>query len=216
MSGGIALDALLAQTRQNVAAAAPVPPAASPAPAPAGAGLAGLLGTAAASASPASAGALAGLLGGAAAASDQHAAAALAAQVSNPAERGAVAPPAPPATLAADLAAPTDPTYADARERAASERERKITTLYIDCAPEGAHVVYASDIVREATAELAAGGMLHWRCVDFGKGAGLLAQAVARRIRHADRVVLWTSSDGERACLDAFIAAAENIVRGRP
>lgn len=201
---GMALDALLAQTRQNVAAAAPVQPAATPAAQP-----------------PTNA--LAGLLQPAAAASAQHAAAALAASVSNPHERGlpagvdlqgqpATTAAAAPATLAAELAAPKDPTFAPTLT---GDAERKITTLYVDCYPEGQHVVHASDIVREAIAELAAGGMQHWRCVDFGKGQGLLSLAVARRIRNADRVVLWTASDAERACLDAFIAQADNIVRGR-
>jgi hypothetical protein len=94
--------------------------------------------------------------------------------------------------------------------------EPPITTLYLNCAPtRRTNAVQASDLIHDAERELRNGGCLDFRLVDFGKGKGLLAAAVAKRIRHADAVVLWTDTDAGAACADVFAAAAAEVVRGR-
>lgn len=134
---------------------------------------------------------------------------------------GESGPAAPAPTAGGEAPAPSPPPRRgrrkasdDAQSTPAAPSGPRIGTLYIDAAPDGERVVYAYDLVAEAHAAILAGGAGDYRTVDFGKGRGLLAAEVRRRLESTAAVVLWTRNDAEASCVDVFLAAADRVVRG--
>lgn len=134
---------------------------------------------------------------------------------------GESGPAAPAPTAGGDAPAPSPPPRRgrrkasdDASSTPAPTSGPRIGTLYIDAAPDGERVVYAYDLVAEAHAAILAGGAGDYRTVDYGKGRGLLAAEVRRRLESTAAVVLWTRNDAEASCVDVLLGAADRVVRG--
>jgi hypothetical protein len=152
------------------------------------------------------------------------------------------APPAPPADAsAAPQAAPAPAVGAEAPKRSsrkkvdaaaalASSEPRKVTdppekvigVLYVDCGPVGAaaaQVVDASLFVSKAKSLLAEGGIADWRYVEYGEGAGKLAEAVGAVIdfvvqQGAIEAVRFDTGTAESVVtLFEFVSRARVVVR---
>lgn len=98
-------------------------------------------------------------------------------------------------------------------------------TLYVDCAPVkgGTNIENAADRIAYVMREFAtATGLSHYKLgqgeeLGFGRGTALFAEGVARDLiarPPSGDVVISTSSNESRDCLQAFFAAATVVVQG--
>lgn len=125
------------------------------------------------------------------------------------------------------------PTEADTSPRPATETSApvKLSTggegakagyvLYVDCYPVNRECLPGFEIARAAAAALAVAGVADWRAASYQEGRGALAvQVKALLDKHnaspvpRKAIIVDTSSEAERACLDLFLAGAANVVRG--
>lgn len=95
---------------------------------------------------------------------------------------------------------------------------RKKTTLYLDCTPTkgGAKVVDASEMIDRAMASLTSP---HYKCEDYGKGAGFFAAALKTLIEKEglpENVFLSLGTGEGRDACQTFISFADVVVRGMP
>jgi hypothetical protein len=93
--------------------------------------------------------------------------------------------------------------------------------LYVDCYPINRECLPGHEVVRQAAAALAVAGVADWRAASYQEGRGALAVQVkaildAHNASPVPRkaIIVDTSSEAERACLDLFLAGAANVVRG--
>lgn len=93
--------------------------------------------------------------------------------------------------------------------------------LYVDCYPVNRETLPGYEIVRQAAAALSVAGVVDWRAASYQEGRGALATQVkalldAHNASPVPRkaILVDTSSEAERACLDLFLAGAANVVRG--
>jgi hypothetical protein len=126
---------------------------------------------------------------------------------------------------------PAFPQPAAAAPTPAAQPAQRVYTLLIDAAVlEGANSSSAAAIVNAAHNELRRGEVDQhnrpipdFRMIDYGRGGGVLStyarQGIAALIAagqiHAGTVLeLNTANEAERACLDAFLAFAQTVIRG--
>lgn len=93
--------------------------------------------------------------------------------------------------------------------------------LYVDCYPVNRECLPGYEIIRQAAAALSVAGVTDWRAASYTEGRGALAVQVkaildAHNAGPVPRkaILVDTSSEAERACLDIFLAGAANVVRG--
>lgn len=125
------------------------------------------------------------------------------------------------------------PTEADTSPRPAAEQVApvKLSTggegasagyvLYVDCYPVNRDCLPGFEIVRQAAAALSVAGVTDWRAASYQEGRGALAVQVGKLLAAHNAspvprraILVDTSSEAERACLDLFLAGAANVVRG--
>lgn len=137
------------------------------------------------------------------------------------------------ANAPATVAAPTSPSVVRAGDvvKLPDTTPAKLSTggegatagyvLYVDCYPVNREILPGYEIVRQAAAALAVAGVTDWRAASYQEGRGALAVQVKLLLdAHCagpvprKAVLVDTSSEAERACLDLFLAGAANVVRG--
>ena len=92
---------------------------------------------------------------------------------------------------------------------------KNIGVLYVDCGPSGLPIVDATQIFQSARNRLAQGGIADWRYVDYGKGAGMFAEAVAAALDAGtwDGLRIDTGTDEVRVSFVEFQTRAGLVVR---